>query len=121
MAARAHLTLRFEDIEQGSVLMITDKAVLKEYFKETGGPDTGLNLLDSLNEWRHNGWQPTVKKTTYKIHAFAEIAPKNHEEVKSAVYLLTAAYLGLALPNSAKAQMQTGQRGRMDCALFVRQ
>jgi len=33
MAARAHVTLRFEDIEQGSILMITDQDVLKEYFK----------------------------------------------------------------------------------------
>ena len=40
IAGRAHQTLRFEDIEQGSVLMISDKDVLKEYFKETGGPDT---------------------------------------------------------------------------------
>src|SRR6185369_9815394 len=29
IAGRAHQTLRFEDIEQGSVLMITDKEVLK--------------------------------------------------------------------------------------------
>jgi hypothetical protein len=43
IAGRAHQTLRFEDIEPGSVLeaeslMITDKDVLKEYYKETGGP-----------------------------------------------------------------------------------
>ncbi len=65
IAGRAHQTLRFEDIEQGSVLMIEDKDVLKEYFKETGGPDGGLVVLDSLNEWRHNGWK--VGKHTYKI------------------------------------------------------
>ncbi len=46
MAGRARQTLRFEDIEQGSVLMISDKDVLREYFKETGGPDTGLIVLD---------------------------------------------------------------------------
>ena len=32
MAGRAHQTLRFEDIEQGSVLMIADKDVHKEYY-----------------------------------------------------------------------------------------
>ena len=109
IAARAHLTLRFEDIEQGSVVMITDQAVLKEYFKETGGPDTGLNILDSLNEWRKQGWRPTPQKKTYKIHAFAQVTPKNHNEVKAAVYLLDAAYVGLALPQSAQAQIQAGQ------------
>src|SRR5437879_1915690 len=35
VAGRAHQTLRFERIEQGSVLMITDKNVLAEYLKET--------------------------------------------------------------------------------------
>ena len=109
IAARAHLTLRFEDIEQGSILMITDKTVLKEYFKETGGPDSGLIILNSLNEWRHQGWRPTSKKNNYKIHAFAQINQSNHGEVKSAVYLLTAAYIGVALPKSAQSQIQTGQ------------
>src|ERR1700740_927818 len=37
IAGRAHQTLRFEDIEQGSVLMITDAEVKREYFHETGG------------------------------------------------------------------------------------
>src|SRR3954471_16530140 len=55
ISGRAHQTLRFEDIEQGSVIMITDKDVTKEYFKETGGVDSGLIVLDSLNLWRQKG------------------------------------------------------------------
>lgn len=109
IAARAHLTLRFEDIEQGSVLMITDQAVLKEYFKETGGADSGLIILNSLNEWRQQGWQATPKKQLYKIHAFAQVTPTQHDEVQAAIYLLTAAYVGLQLPKSAQVQIQTGQ------------
>ena len=35
----------------------TDQDVLTEYFKETGGPDHGLVILDSLNEWRQLGWR----------------------------------------------------------------
>jgi hypothetical protein len=84
IAGRAHQTLRFEDIEQGSVLMITDKEVLKEYFKETGGPDTGLVVLDSLNEWRHKGWK--VGKHNYKIQAFAEVDFRKNDEVRQAVF-----------------------------------
>jgi hypothetical protein len=38
IAGRAHQTLRFEDIEQGSVLMITDKEVLKEYSRRRADP-----------------------------------------------------------------------------------
>ena len=107
IAARAHLTLRFEHIEQGSILMISDNDVVKEYFKESGGADEGLNMLDSLNAWRQTGWRAARRK--YNINAFAQITPSHHAEVKAAIYLLTSAYVGLALPKSAQAQIQTGQ------------
>jgi hypothetical protein len=107
MAGRAHQTLRFEDIEQGSVLMITDKDVLKEYFKETGGPDTGLVVLDSLNEWRHKGWK--VGKRTYKIQAYAEVSFTNHNQVRQAIFADVGMGLGVQLPKSAQKQIQTGQ------------
>ena len=107
IAGRAHQTLRFEDIEQGSVLMITEKEVLKEYFKETGGPDNGLVVLDSLNEWRHKGWK--VGKHNYRIQAFAEVDFRKNDEVCQAVFADVGVGLGIQLPNSAKAQIQTGQ------------
>jgi len=107
IAARAHLTLRFEHIEQGSVLMISDNDVVKEYWKESGGADDGLNMLDSLKAWRQTGW--LAAGFPYKINAFAQITPTGHDEVQAAIYLLTAAYVGLALPKSAQAQIQTGQ------------
>ena len=107
IAGRAHQTLRFEDIEQGSVLMITEKEVLKEYFKETGGPDNGLVVLDSLNKWRHKGWK--VGKHNYKIQAFAEVDFRKNDEVRQAVFADVGVGLGIQLPNSAKAQIQTGQ------------
>jgi hypothetical protein len=107
IAGRAHQTLRFEDIEQGSVLMITDKEVLKEYFKETGGPDSGLVVLDSLNLWRHKGWK--VGKHNYKILAFAQVAFKNHDEVRQAIFADVGIGLGVLLPKSAQRQVQTGQ------------
>src|SRR5882762_9392904 len=52
IAGRAHQTLRFELIEQGSKIGIADADVVREYLKETGGADSGLVVLDSLNEWR---------------------------------------------------------------------
>src|SRR5437870_3185368 len=45
IAGRAHQTLRFELIEQGSKIAIADRDVVREYLKETGGPDTGLVVL----------------------------------------------------------------------------
>jgi hypothetical protein len=107
IAGRAHQTLRFEDIEQGSVLMIKDKDVLKEYLKETGGEDTGLIVLDSLKLWRHKGWK--VGRHSLKIQAFSEVQPTNHEEVRQAIFADVGIGFGVQLPNSAKAQIQTGQ------------
>src|SRR2546429_9878615 len=77
IAARAHLTLRFEDIEQGSVLMITDKTVLKEYFKENGGPDSGLIILNSLNKMAQQGKRTTSNTKKYQINAFGQIHQSN--------------------------------------------
>lgn len=37
ISGRAHQTLRFEDMEEGSVLMIPDKDVIREYFLESVG------------------------------------------------------------------------------------
>ncbi len=87
--------------------MIEDKDVLKEYFKETGGPDGGLVVLDSLNEWRHNGWK--VGKHTYKIQAFAQVDVTDKDEVRQAIFGDVGLGFGVQLSNSAKTQIQTGQ------------
>lgn len=108
IAGRAHQTLRFENIEQGSVLMIKDSDVLHEYRKETGGPDTGLIVLDSLKLWRKQGWK--VGKRNYKIQAFAEVDFKNRSQVRQTIYADVGIGLGVQLPLSAQKQMQTGQR-----------
>ncbi|MFO0940021.1 MAG: hypothetical protein U0930_04575 [Pirellulales bacterium] len=107
IAGRAHQTLRFERIEQGSDIMIKDKDVLKEYFKETGGPDSGLIVLDSLKLWRTKGWK--IGKHTYKIQAFAEVDFGNHEEVRKAIFGDVGIGLGVSLPKAAQIQIQTGQ------------
>jgi len=107
IAGRAHQTLRFEDIEQGSVLMITDQDVLDEYFKETGGRDTGLVVLDSLKEWRKRGWK--AGRHAYRIRAFAEVDYRNHEQVRQVVYADVGTGFGVQLPIAAQRQIQTGQ------------
>lgn len=107
ISGRAHQTLRFEDLEQGAVITITDDEVTDEYFKETGGADDGLVVLDSLKLWRKEGW--TAAKQLLKIKAFAQIDQTNHTEVKRAIFLDVGIGLGLSLPNSAKAQIQAGK------------
>jgi hypothetical protein len=120
IAGRAHMTLRFEAYEQKKALPITTKNVTDEYFKETGGADSGLYLLDSLKCWR-NGWLvdtdtlgnrvgyklglPCCRKKNrldYNIYAFGTIDYEDKDEVQACVYLLRGLYIGLALPTSAK-------------------
>jgi hypothetical protein len=115
IAARAHMTLRFEGFEQKSVIAITDRDVLNEYWKEQqpcapkrlllAHPDNGLNELDSLKAWR-KGWKAAGKP--YNIYAFAGINWKIHRQIMASIYLLRGAFAGIALPISAQAQTGAG-------------
>lgn len=107
IAGRAHQTMRFENVEQRKVIRITDKEVVDQYFKETGGRDSGLVVLSSLKRWRKEGW--TVAGKVYKVDAFASINPRNHADTMAAVFLLTGIGCGLRLPKSAQAQWQNGK------------
>ncbi len=111
IAGRAHQTLRFETVEQNTVIALKDSDVLREYWKEEGGKgpafDNGLVVLDSLNLWRKQGWRAAGRK--YTIYAFAQVNQKNHTEVEAAIFLLTGAGAGLSLPKSAQAQITAGQ------------
>lgn len=107
IAGRAHQTLRFEDAEQGKVIPITEKDVLNEYFLESGGQDTGLYILDSLNHWRKDGWMAAGKK--YFIEAFAEIDPKNHDLVKQTLSSNIGVYIGMAMPDNWQDALNKGK------------
>ncbi len=107
IAGRAHQTLRFEDIEQSKIIAISDSDVLNEYFAETGGPDSGLVVLDSLKTWRKSGW--LIGRKRYYIKAFSEIAPRTPTATRQAVFLDVGVGLGLSLPKSAQAQTRAGK------------
>jgi hypothetical protein len=102
ISGQAHLSLRFESFEQGEIISITDDDVTHQYFYESGGEDTGLNMLDALKIWRKEGWYAGGKP--YNIYGFAQVDPNNHDNVKYAIYLLRGIYIGLALPMSAQDQ-----------------
>lgn len=107
IAGRAHQTLAFEKFEQGLQIPISDTDVTSEYFKETGGPDSGLDILTSLNDWRNNGWMAGGK--FYTIDSFAELSLSNHNEVLYTVFMLRGAYTGVQLPISAQTQTGPGK------------
>ena len=114
IVGRAHMTLRFEYLEQKKLLNITDKTVINAYKKEGGSLDEGtqgLVLLDSLKIWRKKGWK--VGANTYKIHSFAEIAPGDITAVKTAIRFLGGACAGLSLPVSSVEQFIRGESWRV--------
>ena len=107
LAGRSHQTLRFELLEQKQLISISDKDVINEYFKETGGADDGLVVLNSLNLWRKIGWK--INRKTYKIKAYSQITPKDQELVRQAIYLNIGVGLGISFPASAMTQFIKGQ------------
>lgn len=102
IAARAHQTLRFEKVEQDLTIDITDKDVVSEYLRESGGEDSGLVMLNSLRQWRE-GW--TVGIMTYAIEAYGALLPRNPKSIKAAMFLLGGIQCGVMLPRSAQEQM----------------
>lgn len=71
-------------------------ATICGYNPVTDEDDNGCVLLDVLNYWKHNGIDG------HKIEGFVSINPKSKREVKAAVYLFGAVYLGLQLPAFAE-------------------
>ena len=63
--------------------------------------DKGAAKIAVLNYWRRKGIADC------RIMAYLAIEPGNHDEVKDAVQLFGAAYIGLMLPTSAKYQLRT--------------
>lgn len=107
IAGRAHQTLRFEMVEQDAVIKITDTDVIREYFLETGGQDTGLVVLDSLNRWRKQGWLAAGSR--YFIMAFAEVDRRAPAQVKRAVFTDLGVGLGVSLPLTAQREFAAGK------------
>ena len=116
IAGRAHQTLRFELFEQNKIIPITDKDVTDEYFGETGGGDTGLDIVTSLNKWRQWGW--VTADNLYSIYAYAQVNVLDKNECMAACYLFNGLYIGLRLPLSAQNQdvwdVATGPDGQPD-------
>jgi len=75
------------------IFLPTEKQILDAYKKVNGGKDAGAVMLDVLNLWRQNG------VANHKIEAFAQLKPGSIDQLKHAIHLFGAAYIGLALPN----------------------
>lgn len=100
---QAHHTRRFECVEQKKVINFTDNDIIREYLRQSGGVDSGLYLLDSLNEWRQHGLK------SYTIKAFAQLQLRDNELVKQAIFNKLGLKIGLLLPITAQKEFENGQ------------
>lgn len=107
IAGRAKMTRNFKYAETGKIPNITTKQILAEYYKETGGPDSGLVILDSLNEWRTQGWKAGAG--TLKIKAFAALNKRSPDDFKQAIYASLGCYIGVSLPAVAQRELNAGK------------
>lgn len=107
ISGRAHQTLRFEAIEQGSVPDVWDEDVRHEYYEETCGQDRGLVFLDSLKLWRKTGWW--VGRKRYYTKAFMQVDFRYQPGVKLAIYVNHGVGVGLVLPGTAVEQFNKGE------------
>lgn len=107
ISGRANQTQRFELVETGNVPKILDSQVIAEYLRESGGIDSGLIMLNSLNAWRNRGWRVSGK--TYRIEAFASIDPASKPELRQTVYANLGCQLGVALPATAADEIANGK------------
>jgi hypothetical protein len=102
IAAAGHMIEAWTEAAHGSVVEITDEAVLaafdhvKQVDPATG--EAGAVELDVLTFWRKTGIGG------HSIGAFARVAVHDQTLVRTGAFLFGGVYIGLALPLSAQQQ-----------------
>lgn len=105
IAAAAHLIQTWTSPVPGSYVNPTATAVVADYFALTGGPDSGLALLDVLNAWSNAGLGTGVPSDAAdKISAYAQLALGDPTEMQQAIALFGGVYLGVVLPDYILSQ-----------------
>jgi hypothetical protein len=107
VAMAAHGTLRFEKFEQRRQISITAEEVIKEYLRQTGGPDIGLNMLESLKDWRKHGL--TFDGKLYKIHAFSSVDQQDLNQVRYCIMLLRGIFFAMRVFTTDIDQFRNGE------------
>jgi hypothetical protein len=86
----------------GHKKIMSEKSVIKTYFKLTSGEDSGLSILNTLKYWHNRAIN------TEKIIVFAEINPKNHDHLKLAIELFGGVMLGMQVQKDAEKDFENG-------------
>lgn len=111
IVSQGHLTLRLEGAEHGVLPAISDGEVVAEYFRQSGGRDVGLYMLDAANEWRQHGLIAGGKAE--RIAAYGQIATNDVRTVKRTCAADLGLWIGVSLPETAADQFERGHVWRV--------
>jgi hypothetical protein len=91
VAAAAHTEQVWSANTSGQVA-ITDEQIKDDYFKVTGGPDVGAELIDVLKYWRTSGIAGN------EIAAYAKADHTSKSEVQASIWTFGPLFAGVGLP-----------------------
>lgn len=93
--------------ENGKLPGVTPQDVVNEYFRQTGGADNGLNMLQSLKSNVKNGL-PVGRKRYYSF-GLLELHLGDFEGQRQMIYSRVGSYSGVLLPKSAEKEIGSGK------------
>ncbi|MGB6771172.1 MAG: hypothetical protein WBF51_04125 [Candidatus Dormiibacterota bacterium] len=103
MAGVAHLIAAWNAEVSVNEAVPDSQEVVEEYFRLSGGQDTGLNEANVLQTWHREGL------FGHKLDAYAPVNVKDLVELHQAVAFYGGCYLGIECPQSAQEQFQAGE------------
>jgi hypothetical protein len=80
-----------------------EQSIVEEYFRLTGGQDTGLNEAEVLKTWQTSGLFGE------RIAGYAPVNPKDLLQLHQAIAFYGGCYLGIECPSSAQEQFANGE------------
>jgi hypothetical protein len=97
---------------KNEIVVFTTTDAREDYFAQTGGRDTGLQLTDVANYWQHTGMRDALARR-YKIAAWrsiegSESGAPNLQHALYCAYLYEACGIGMALPGNADDMFESG-------------
>ncbi len=98
VAGVAHAIMAWNAEVSAADAVPADGDVARAYFSLTGGPDAGLVEADVLQKWHTDGLFGQT------IAGYAPVQPTDVAGLRQAIAFYGAAYLGVALPQSAQTQ-----------------
>jgi hypothetical protein len=103
IAGVAHLITAWNTESHEHDTIPGEQTVVEEYFKLTGGQDTGLNEAEVLKTWQTKGLFGE------KIAGYAPVNPRDLLQLHQAVAFYGGCYLGIECPASAQEQFANGE------------